>query len=149
MAKPQLAVEDFNHLKLKPNEFRFAMEYVKHYQHRAAAVMCGYDPDRGSTLIKQENIHAAVEMMRDQIWDNSLIDTQWLIEEAVDLIRVAKFEGKLSVVLQGLNFLGKTAPIDAFAAEKVHMVTDDEMVARLIRGRRREAKRNNSEVSFF
>lgn len=130
---------------LKPKEANFVIEYCKDYDARRAATMSGYQADYGYRLKEKDHIAAAIENIAAQRLDASHIDAEWMLMEAVDNHYIARAAGKISASNTALTLVARHKGVDAFAAEKIEMVSDKEIMERLNRGR----KRMNNGESFI
>lgn len=126
-------------LGLKPKEYAFVVEYTKDFDARRAAAASGYAPDTGYQLRDKEHISTAVEMVLQHRLEQSHIDAEWLLWELVDNHMIARAQGKLTASNTALHLIGKHGKVDAFAAEKVVVATDKDVMDRLERARRRAA----------
>lgn len=138
---------------LKPKYANFVIEYCKDFGARRAAQASGFSPDSGYTLLDREDVAAAVQHILTQRLEASHIDAEWVLLEAVDNHLIARQQGNISASNTSLNLVAKHVFVDAFAAEKVEVNSDKEVMERLMRGRKRltgETEDNtDDEVSFF
>ena len=138
---------------LKPQYANFVIEYVKDFAPRRAAEASGYSPDYGSTLKDKPDVAAAINHVLAQRLEASHIDAEWVLMEAVDNHLIARQQGNISASNTSLNLVAKHVFVDAFAAEKVNVTDDKEVMERLMRGRKRlNAKSEDNtddDVSFF
>ena len=136
---------------LKPKHANFVIEYVKDFSPRRAAEASGYAPEYGSTLKDKEPIAAAINHILAQRLESSHIDAEWVLMEAVDNHLIARQRGNISASNTSLNLVAKHVFVDAFAAEKVEVNSDKEVIDRLLRGRKRMKKGDKAEdeVSFL
>lgn len=133
--------------QLTHKEAAFVIEYVRDMNPTRAAVMCGYTPEYGHQLRKKPEIELAVQLVLKRRLEDSDIDAEWLLYELVDNHLLARQSGNLSASNTALATIGKLSLVDAFAAEKVAIKTDEEVMARLIRGRERaRAKREGRDA---
>ena len=133
---------------LKPTEVNFVIEYLKDHSARRAAEASGYAPDTGYTLLKKDHIKAVIDRVLCERLEAAHIDAEWVLMEAVDNHMIARQTGNISASNTALNMLMKHKIVDAFAAEKVEVTSDKEVMERLLRGRKRN-KVDDGEVSFF
>ena len=136
---------------LSPKKANFVIELVKDWAPRRAAEASGYKPDYGYTLQQDFLVIAAVDKIIAARLEASHIDAEWVLMEAVDNHMIARQQGNISASNTSLNLVAKHVFVDAFAAEKVNITDDKEIMERLMRGRKRA---NNTEeedkpVSFF
>ena len=136
---------------LKPQHQCFVIEYVKDFSPRRAAEAAGYQPEYGSHLMLKYYIKAAVNNILAQRLEASHIDAEWVLMESVDNHLIARQRGNISASNTALNLVAKHVLVDAFAADKVQVVDDKEIMERLQRGRERLNKGDKAEddVSFF
>jgi hypothetical protein len=135
---------------LHPKEANFVIEYCKDFGARRAAEASGYSPDYGHKLLEQPHIIAAVERVIESRLDASHIDAEWVLMEAVDNHMIARQAGNITASNTALTLVAKHVFVDAFAAEKVNVNTDKDVMERLLRGRQRAAgKLVDGEVSFL
>ena len=132
----------------------FVIEYVKDFSPRRAAEASGFHPEEGSKLVERADIKHVINYILSQRLEASHIDAEWVLMEAVDNHMIARQQGNISASNTSLNLVAKHVFVDAFAAEKVEVNSDKEIMERLIRGRKRlsEEDKENSEydeVSFF
>lgn len=133
---------------LKPQHANFVIEYVKDFAPRRAAEASGYQPDYGSQLLLKDRIKAAINHILSQRLETTHIDAEWVLMEAVDNHLIARQQGNISASNTSLNLVAKHVFVDAFAAEKVNVTDDKDIMERLLRGRKRLNK-TDDEVSFF
>lgn len=137
---------------LTPKEANFVIEYCKDFSPRRAAEASGYSADHGYTLRDQFHVTAAIENVLASRLAASHIDAEWLLMEAVDNHLIARQQGKITASNTALNIIGRHKFVDSFAAEKIEMTDDSQVMERLIRGRKRAAAANKDDgddVSFF
>lgn len=133
---------------LSHKEAAFVIEYVRDMNPTRAATVVGLSPEYGHQLKKKPEIETAVQLILKRRLEDSDIDAEWLLYELVDNHLLARQVGNLSASNTALSTIGKLALVDAFAAEKVTIKTDEEVMARLIRGRERaRAKRESRDAS--
>ena len=150
----KLTTEDL--VGLSSKEVNFVIEYTKDFNPRRAAEAVGYEPDSGYGLTRKKNVVAAVERITSHRLETSHIDAEWVLMMAADNAIIAKQTGKISASNTALVIVAKHAAIDAFAAEKVLVASDEMIMERLHRGRTRmnEVRKqlqadDDEEVSFF
>ena len=136
---------------MRPKEANFVIEYTKDFSARRAAEASGYAADTGHQLKEKEHIAAAIENVLASRLEASHIDAEWVLMEAVDNHLIARQQGNISASNTSLNLVAKHVFVDAFAAEKVEVNSDKEIMDRLMRGRKRVAKDDDAvdEVSFL
>ncbi len=139
---------------LEPQYANFVIEYVKDFSPRRAAEASGFNRDHGYELLKRDDISNVINYILSQRLEASHIDAEWVLMEAVDNHMIARQQGNISASNTSLNLVAKHVFVDAFAAEKVEVNSDKEIMERLVRGRKRMSTddSNNTEddeVSFF
>ena len=122
---------------LKPKHANFVIEYVKDFAPRRAAEASGYSPEYGAVLKDKEHVKAAINHVLAKRLETSHIDSEWVLMEAVDNHLIARQQGNISASNTSLNMVAKHVFVDAFAAEKVTVTDDKEVMERLLRGRKR------------
>ena len=122
---------------LTAQEINFVIEYLKDFHPRHAAERSGYHPDRGAQLLAQPHIEDAMRKVMQRRLVASDIDAQWLLMELVDNHGLARQSGKLTASNTALATIAKLAAVDAFAADKVIQVSDQQVLERLQRARKR------------
>jgi phage terminase small subunit len=139
---------------LQPKELNFVIEFCKDFSPRRAAEASGYQPDSGYDLRNKPQIQAAIDKVLQSRLDASHIDAEWVLMEAVDNHMIARQAGNISASNTALNLVAKHTFVDAYAAEKVEVSSDADVMARLLRGRERARKGTDEDepaedVSFF
>jgi len=137
---------------LPHKEALFVIEYCKDFAPRRAAVAAGYAADTGYRLRERFDIVACIDFVIAQRLETSHIDAEWLLLEAVDNHLIARQSGNINASNTALNLVAKHVFVDAFAAEKVEVNSDKEIMERLMRGRKRlsdQDEPDDEEVSFF
>lgn len=135
---------------LQPKELNFVIEYCKDFSPRRAAEASGYAPDSGYQIKEKPIIQAAINKVLESRLEASHIDAEWVLMEAVDNHMIARQAGNISASNTALTMVAKHTFVDAFAAEKVEVSSDADVMARLLRGRERARKnKDDEEVSFF
>ena len=135
---------------LKPKDANFVIEYTKDFSARRAAEASGYAADTGYSLLTREEIAHAIDKVIGARLEASHIDAEWVLMEAVDNHQIARQSGNINASNTALNLVAKHVFVDAFAAEKVEVSSDKEVMDRLLRGRKRmNADEPDDDVSFF
>lgn len=132
------------------------VEYIKDFAPRRAAEASGYAPDTGYSLLQDPEISAAIEHIIQQRLEANQIDADWLLTEMVDNHMIARQQGNISASNTALNMVGKHKRVDAFAADKIKVSTDADVIDRLAAARKRlSGSRDDSDLdsedqpSFF
>lgn len=137
-------------LKLPAKEANFVVEYVKDFAPRRAAEASGYAAETGYTLMSKPAVSDAIEYIIQQRLEANMIDSDWLLGEMVDNHLIARQHGNISASNTALNMVGKHKRVDAFAADKIKVSTDADVMDRLVAARRRMNKPDeDDEVSFL
>ena len=134
---------------LKPKEANFVIEYCKDFSPRRAAEASGYAPDSGYEILKREPIAAAIDRILESRLEASNIDAEWVLMEAVDNHMIARQSGNITASNTALNMIAKHVFVDAFAAEKVEVNSEKEIMERLLRGRKRAAGAQDDDSPSF
>lgn len=132
----RLTIEDMT--GLTPRHANFLIEYIKDFNARSAAERAGYSPDSAFNLLDREDIQEVLGRVMQQRLDNAGIDAEWLLMELVDNHVLARQQGKINQSTGALDKIARHAAVDAYSAEKVHVVGDEEVRNRLLRARKRE-----------
>jgi hypothetical protein len=131
----------------------FVIEYLKDFSKSRAAEAAGYSKSHGVKLVERPEIQAAIDRVLSDRLQASDIDAEWLLMEAVDNHLIARQSDKLAASNAALNIIAKHVFVDAYAAEKVEVTSDKEVMERLLRARQRVNKEVNTEelppVSFL
>lgn len=140
-------------IKLPPKKANFVVEYMKDFATRRAAEAAGYTADYGYRLLDEPEVNAAVEHIIQQRLEETMIDTDWLLYEMVDNHRIARQQGNITASNTALNMVGKHKRVDAFAADKIKVSTDADVMDRLVAARKRltasDEDEQQDDVSFF
>lgn len=130
---------------LQPEHINFVIEYTKDFAPRRAAEASGFPPDEGYKLKELPDVAAAIANILNHRLEASHIDAEWVLMEAVDNHMLARQAGNISASNTSLNLVAKHVFVDAFAAEKVEVSGDKEVMERLQRGRKRMNKPDQEE----
>lgn len=134
-------------IQLPPKYASFVVEYFKDFSPRRAAEASGFEADTGYTLLRREDISAAIDAIIQQRLEINLIDADWLLGEMVDNHLIARQMGNITASNTALGLVGKHKRIDAFAADKIKVSTDSDVMDRLNAARLKFAnKHKNIEV---
>tara|TARA_R110000851_G_scaffold198788_2_gene349871 strand:+ start:4200 stop:4646 length:447 start_codon:yes stop_codon:yes gene_type:complete len=136
---------------LKPREAVFVIEYMKDYAVRRAAEAAGYAPEYGCKLMLNEHIINAIETLVEKMYDEVMLTADSILGEMWDNHRIARQMGNIAASNAALALLCKHKRIDAFAADKLNVTTDADIVDRLNAGRLRVAKlkKEGCDADFF
>lgn len=122
---------------MDPQHVIFVAEYLKTRRATQAAEAIGLSPESGYAILKREDVQFAVNHALQNIYTNAQIDAAWVLAEAVDNHYLCRQMGNMQGSNAALNLIAKHAAVDAFAAEKIELASDEQIRARLMRGRRR------------
>ena len=141
-------------IKLPPKEANFVVEYMKDFAPRRAAEAAGFRADHGYKLLDKPEVSAAIEHIIQQRLEETMIDTDWLLYEMVDNHRIARQQGNITASNTALNMVGKHKRVDAFAADKIKVSTDADVMDRLVAARHRLSRvddivQEDDDVTFF
>lgn len=137
---------------LPPKKANFVVEYIKDFAPRRAAEASGFAADHGYKLLNDPAIEEAIDYIIHQRLEANMIDADWLLTEMVDNHMIARQQGNITASNTALNMVGKHKRIDAFAADKIKVSTDADVVDRLVAARKRLSNRDqeqDDEPSFF
>jgi phage terminase small subunit len=133
-------------IQLPPKKANFVVEYIKDFAPRRAAEVSGYAADYGYRLLEDPEISGAIEIIIQQRLEVNQIDADWLLTEMVDNHMIARHQGNITASNTALNMVGKHKRVDAFAADKIKVTTDADVMDRLTAARKRMSK---DDVSFL
>lgn len=133
-------------IRLPPKKANFVVEYIKDFATRRAAEASGYSPDHGYRLLEDPDINAAIEYIIQQRLEANQIDADWLLTEMVDNHMIARQQGNISASNTALNMVGKHKRVDAFAADKIKVSTDADVIDRLAAARKRLSSSQQPET---
>ena len=135
MPSPRIKLADI--VKLSPKRSNFVVEYVKDFSPRRAAEASGYVPEYGSKLLSDQKISDAIDVIIQHRLDVNMIDADWLLWEMIDNHQIARQQGNIAASNKALSLIGKHKRVDAFAADKIKVSTDADVVDRLVAARKR------------
>jgi hypothetical protein len=133
----KVRLDTLDDIILTPQEATFVIEYCKDYALRRAAEASGVDPDTASEFKRRTGVTRAIDHLIGQRWSNSNIDAEWLLLELADNHLIARQQGNINASNAALALIAKHASVDAFAATKIEVAGDKEIVERLQRSRER------------
>ena len=138
-------------ISLPPKKANFVVEYIKDFAPRRAAEASGFSADSGYSLLNQPEISNAIEIIIQKRLEDNMIDTDWLLYEMVDNHRIARQQGNITASNTALNMVGKHKRVDAFAADKIKVSTDADVMERLVAARKRLSNdvQEEDDVTFF
>lgn len=135
-----------------PQEANFVIEYTKDFNPRRAAKASGFAPEYGYNVRDKSHVHQAIQSVLLSRMDSASIDAEWVLLAAYDNYKIALSAGNITAANTALGLIAKHTYVDAFAADKVALVDDSEIKARLNRGRDRVAEMKGDkpvQVSFM
>lgn len=152
MAVKRMTTKELTGLDFK--RANFVIEYCKDFAARRAAEASGFAPDTGYSLLKEPLIAQKIEVVLSMRLESSHIDAEWVLMEAVDNHMIARQSGNISASNTALNLVAKHVFVDAFAADKVMVNSDKEIIERILKGRHRlreatDDTPNDDEPSFL
>lgn len=118
----------------------FIVEFSKDWNEHRAARASGIDPMQVHELLSKPEVDRCLQMLMEYRLERSHIDAEWLLMELVDNHGIARQSGNIGASNSALNLIAKHAGVDAFAAEKVEIASDEEIRARLLRARKRNCE---------
>lgn len=136
---------------LPPKKASFVVEYIKDFATRRAAEASGFSADNGYKLLNDSEISRVIEHIIQQRLEVNMIDADWLLNEMVDNHMIARQQGNITASNTALNMVGKHKRVDAFAADKIKVSTDADVVDQLTLARKRlsDIKIDEDDVSFI
>lgn len=143
-----VTIQLLNGYKLPPKKANFVVEYIKDFAVQRASEASGYSRDHGYKLIVEPEISEAIEYIIQQRLEDNLIDADWLLTEMVDNHMIARQQGNITASNTALNMVGKHKRVDAFAADKIKVTTDADVMDRLTAARKR-LNDDTDDISFF
>jgi hypothetical protein len=141
---PHLTLED---LPLPVEEAHFVIEYCKDLDIHRAAAACGLAPERAFDLRFSPDVNTQIQRVLQSHLTIQDINADWLMQELYYVHLLALQSGKLSVSLQTLKTLGALGKVDAYAAEKVELKSDRDVVQRLMRERKRRLGADRPDIA--
>lgn len=148
--KKHLTIDDFP--RLSRQHANFVIEYCKDTDARRAAVASGFPADEGYKIRDDQEVAIAIQQMLQSHVSPSDITPEWLLQEFYYNHLIARQRGNIAASNQCLNLIAKHASVDAYAAEKVKMSTDQDTIDRLMRERKRRLAKmqaDKGEPSFI
>lgn len=142
-----IKVRLLDELNLPPKKACFVVEYIKDFAPRRAAEASGYSADYGYRLLEEPEVSNAIEYIIQQRLEVNMIDADWLLNEMVDNHMIARQQGNITASNTALNMVGKHKRVDAFAADKIKVSTDADVVDRLVAARRRVAANKDTDIT--
>jgi hypothetical protein len=133
--KKHLTIDDLP--ELSRERANFVIEYCKDTDARRAAVASGLPADDGYKMRDEPDIATAIQRVLQSHLSPNDITPEWLLQEFYYNHLIARQRGNISASNQCLNLIAKHASVDAYAAEKVKMTTDQDTIDRLMRERKR------------
>lgn len=116
-------------------KYVFAKEYLKDYNGRRAAIVSALDPADADDILNDPYVASLVlESIESQMRAVNITKT-WLLEELVSNHKIARHAGKITASNAALGLIGRHCDVDAFAADKVQLSGDKELIERLKKGR--------------
>lgn len=134
-------------LPLPPEQAQFVLEYCKDLSIHRAAAICNIDGETAYQWRTDPEVSEQILRVLRIRMNVPEINSEWLKQELYYTYLLSTQSGKLSVAMQCLNRLGMLGSVDAFAAEKVELKTDKDIVERLYR-RRKFAQEQKKVVDF-
>ena len=122
---------------LHPTHASFVIEYMKAFDSALAAERAGFARTSGGNLLLREDITEVLSRVLQEKMEAVGIDAEWVLMELVDNHYLARQQGKLTASNTSLRIIAAHAAVDAFAAEKVQIASDDQVRDILLRGRKR------------
>lgn len=122
-----------------PQEANFVIEYTIDFDVRRASRASGWAAESGRKIRDKPNVMAAIQAILLNRMDAASINAEWVLLAAYDNYRVAHANKNVTAANTALTIIAKHSAVDAFAAEKLTLVDDRDIKAKLDRGRDRVA----------
>lgn len=146
----RITFSDLSSVELSPKHAAFVVEYLKDMDHRRAAESLGLHPDTGYRYLEREDISTVISDVLQKRMEECQIDADWLLYEMVDNHTIARQTGNITASNTALNMIAKHKRVDAFAADKIKVSTDADVMDRLVAARRRLSQDDEDDsVSFM
>jgi len=120
----------------------FVTEYTKDFNHRRAAETLGRSSEWALRMLNDDDeVRHCIECVMLDRANDSKINAEWVLHEAVDNHRIARQCGNLTASNKALDIIAKHKMIDAMASAQinVNVAVDDQVRQRLADGRKRAA----------
>ena len=134
MKKQQLTFED---IPLPTEEAHFVVEYCKDLDVHRAARSCNIDAEDAFKMVAKQKVITQIQRILRSRLEVRDINADWLMMELYNLHIMCLQTGKLSTSHQVLKTIGSLGKVDAYAAEKVELKSDRDVIDRLQRERKR------------
>lgn len=146
-----IKVRLLDELCLPPRDAAFVVEYIKDFSPRRAAEAVGLAADTGHKIMKNPGVAEAIEYILHKRLEDNQIDADWLLYEMVDNHMIARQQGNITASNTALSMVAKHKRVDAFAADKIKVSTDADVVERMVAARKRlsKAEDKDDDVSFM
>lgn len=131
-------------LPLTTVEAHFVLEYCSDLNLSRASVACGIDHEEGYNLFQREDIQAHIQRILQNNVKVSDVTADDIMTMLYRLYINCMQNNKQGTALQCIKTMGSLGRVDAYAAEKVEMKDDRDVVQRLIRQRQREHEANEA-----
>jgi len=129
-----LKLEDVN---LPLEEAHFVLEFCKDFDIHRVATSCGLTPEDAFDMRVRPDVVKEVVRIQQMHFGPAELTAEWLMQELYEIHILCKHSGKLNTSHQILKTIGSLGKVDAYAAEKVELKSDRDVVERLMRGKGR------------
>lgn len=139
---------------LSPDRAVFVVHYMIDNDVRRAAISAGLNPDDGYKIRNEPAVIAAIQHLSQKNLTPQDITPEWQLQSLNVLYNICLQRGSMAAALGCLREMGKHASVDAYAAEKVKMTTDQDTIDRLMRERKRriaamQREKQSTQPSFM
>lgn len=124
-------------LPLQVDEAHFVLEYCIDMDIHRVAAACNINAEQAFELRQREDVSAVIQQILRDRFTPYEITADVLMQDFYRLSHVAMQQGKLPTALQALDRVARLGMVDAYAAEKVELKSDRDVVDRLLRERKR------------
>ncbi len=133
--------------QLTHKECCYCIEYCKDFDVGRAAQASGFSAADGMELLSQSRISSVINRILSERMYSSEVDAAWVREQLVNNHYLALQKDNINASNTALVNIAKLAEVDAFAATKIEMSSDEQVRERLQRARQRAS--NNKAPDFL
>mgnify|MGYP003640650669 CR=1 FL=1 len=135
-------------LPLPLEEAHFVLEYCIDMDIHRVATACNIRAEEAFELRQREDVSKVIQAQMQDRFTSYEITAETLMQDFYRLYHVAMQQGKLPTAVQALDRVARLGLVDAYAAEKVVLKSDRDVVERLMRERKRRLARDPKAVTF-
>lgn len=117
----------------------FVLHYSVNRDPRDAAEHAGFRAEYGYKLLAEPLVQAALDRVLENFYKEAQVDAEWVLAEYKDLYFRTREKGENSNAIKCLDGISKNRLVDSLATSRtdINLTTDEELIARITRGRRR------------